>query len=65
MPAPMNIDDLPPALRKQLGIQKPRRHAFTKDRVRTWSLKTLAVLAELTPDQRRRVLEHALQLNRL
>lgn len=65
MPATMHVDDLPPALRKQLGISRPRQTAFSKDRVRTWSLKTLAVLAELTQDQRRRVLEHALKVNRL
>ncbi len=65
MPSSLNLDDLPPALRQQLGIPKPRQNAFRKDRVRTWSLKTLAVLAELTQDQRRRVLEHALRVNRL
>ena len=65
MPATMNVNDLPPAMLKQLGIRKPRTQDFTKESVRSWSLKTLAVLAELSQDQRRRVLEHALKVNRL
>ena len=65
MPATLNAKDLPPALLKQLGIPTPRQQNFTKETVRSWSLKTLALLAELTQDQRRRVLEHALMVNRL
>lgn len=65
MPATMNVNDLPPAMLKQLGIRKPRTQGFSKESVRSWSLKTLALLAELTQDQRRRVLEHALKVNRL
>jgi hypothetical protein len=61
----MNVKDLPPAMLKQLGIPKPRQQAFSKETVRSWSLKTLALLAELTQDQRRRVLDHALKVNRL
>jgi hypothetical protein len=63
MAATMNVNDLPPELRKQLKIRAPR--SFSKESVRSWSLKTLAVLAELSQDQRRRVLEHALRVNRL
>jgi hypothetical protein len=65
MPATMNVNDLPPAMLKQLGIPKPRKQSFSKETVRSWSLKTLALLAELSQDQRRRVLEHALKVNRL
>jgi hypothetical protein len=65
MAATLNAKDLPPALLKQLGIARPRQQSFTKEGVRSWSLKTLALLAELTQDQRRRVLEHALKVNRL
>jgi hypothetical protein len=65
MAIPLNVNDLPPAMLKQLGIRKPRRQGFTKESVRSCSLKTLALIAELTQDQRRRVLEHALKVNRL
>jgi len=64
MPATMNVNDLPPAMLKQLGIRKQKGQGFTKESVRSWSLKTLALLAELSQDQRRRVLEHALKVNR-
>jgi hypothetical protein len=65
MSASVNAKDLPPELLKQLGLRKPRQTGFSKDKVRTWSLRTLAVLADLSQDQRRRVLEHALKVNRL
>lgn len=65
MAATINPKDLPPALLKQLGIPKPRQQDFSKETVRSWSLKTLALLADLTQDQRRRVLEHALKVNRM
>lgn len=65
MAATLNAKDLPPELLKQLGIRNPKQQSFTKEGVRSWSLKTLALLAELTQDQRRRVLEHALKVNRL
>ena len=65
MAATIEAKDLPPALRKQLGIPKPRQQGFTKESVRSWALKTLALLVELSQDQRRRVLEHALKVNRM
>jgi hypothetical protein len=65
MAATLNVKDLPPALLKQLGIPRPRKQGFTKESVRSWSLKTLALLADLSQDQRRRVLEHALKVNRM
>lgn len=65
MAATLNVNDLPPAMLKQLGIRKPRSKGFSKESVRSWSLKTLAVLADLSQDQRRRVLEHAVKVNHL
>ena len=61
----LSVDELPPESLKQLGIKLPRRHGFTKESVRSWSLKVLALMAGLTQDQRRRVLAHALKVNRL
>jgi hypothetical protein len=65
MPATLNVNDLPPDMLKQLGIRKPRRQGFSKETVRSWSLKALAMMSGLTQDQRRRVLEHAMKVNRL
>ncbi len=66
MSAPkVSTNDLPPELRMQLGIRSPRRNSFTKESVRSRALKCLAVMADLTQDQRRRVLEHAAKVNRL
>ena len=59
------LEDLTPEQLNQLGVKLPRRHTFTKDEARSWSLKVLAVMSSLTQEQRRRVLEHAGKVNRL
>ena len=59
----VRAEDLPPELRKQLGVR--RKHSFNKETVRQHALKCLASIANLTQDQRRRVLEHALKVNKL
>jgi hypothetical protein len=61
----LSVDDLPPDQLKKLGLKVPRKRGFTKDTVRSWSLRVLAQLAILSQDQRRRVLEHAIKVNRL
>ena len=65
MAATMRYEDLPPELMKQLNLRKPRQSGFSKESVRSWSLKALAMMSELSQDQRRRVLEHAMKVNRL
>ena len=65
MPPSIHIDDIPDETRKRLGLKKTRRRQFTAEQTRAWSLRVLAQMAELTQDQRRRVLEHALKLNRV
>ena len=65
MAATIDASELSPELLKQLNIRKPRKQSFTKESVRSWSLKALAMMAELSQDQRRRVLEHALRVNKL
>ena len=48
MPATINLDDNGPEQRKQLGIRKPREAAsISKDELRGWSLKVLALMANL------------------
>lgn len=62
---PISIDDLTPAQRRELGLRKPRQIKFSADQVRTHALKVLAEIAHLTQDQRRRVLDHCLKVNRV
>tara|TARA_R100000234_G_scaffold105153_1_gene75258 strand:+ start:710 stop:931 length:222 start_codon:yes stop_codon:yes gene_type:complete len=53
-------------LRKAAGIDAPKRtrtNVFPIDRVRSEAIKVLAVIANLTPEQRKRVLCHAQKMN--
>jgi hypothetical protein len=63
MPASITLEDLDPEQRKQLGIRKPRETAFSKEDLRGWALKTLALMANLSRAERERVLKHALKVN--
>jgi hypothetical protein len=63
MPASIHVDHLDAEQRKQLGIRKPRESAFSKDELRGWALKTLALMANLSRAERERVLKHALKVN--
>jgi hypothetical protein len=65
MGATINIDDIPPATRKKLGLQKTRKRQFTAEKKRSWAIRVLASIAELSQDQRRQVLEHSLKLNKV
>ncbi len=65
MPATINADDLDPEQRKQLGIRKPREKAFSKDELRGWALKVLALMANLSRPERERVLKLALRVNKV
>jgi len=59
MAATLNINDLDADQRRELGIRKPRESQFSKDELRGWSLKILAVMANLSRSERDRVLKHA------
>jgi len=65
MPASIHLDDLDAEQRKNPRIGKPRETAFSKDELRGWALKTLALMANLSRTERERVLKHALKLNRV
>ena len=65
MPATINLDDIDPEQRKQLGIRKQRESTFSKDQLRGWSLKVLALMANLSRTERERVLRHALKVNKV
>lgn len=59
----LSIEDVPAEVRKRLGIKRPRKSAFTKDDVRRHAIRSLAVIADLSPRERERVLYHAIKLN--
>jgi hypothetical protein len=65
MPASINLDDIPPDQRKQMGLKTPRKSKFSQEEVRSWALKVLAAMAGLTRDERDRVLKHAAKVNKL
>jgi hypothetical protein len=65
MPATINLDDLDPEQRKAIGIRKPSETQFSKDELRGWSLKVLALMASLSRPERDRVLKHALKVNKV
>lgn len=61
----LTLDDLPKEARQKFGLRKPRQQQFSKDQVRTHALRVLAEIANLTQDQRQRVLAHCLKLNQV
>jgi hypothetical protein len=65
MAASLNAADIPPALARKLGVPRPKVAGFSKERVRSWAIRVLAEMSDLTQEQRRRVLEFAAKLNRL
>jgi hypothetical protein len=65
MPVSIHLEDLDAEQCKQLGIRRPRESAFSKEELRGWALKTLALMANLSRAERERVLKHPLKLNRV
>ena len=68
MPASIRLEDLTPEQRASVRRQTGRKRlagarAFTVDLERRHALRALAILAELTQDQRARVLRRALRAN--
>ena len=67
----MNITELDNETIKKLGLdqeykkatRKPRVQKFNKEQVRSNALKALGLLAAFSQDERRRILNHAIQLN--
>lgn len=64
MASRLNIADLTPEARKKYGVKAPRRTTFDKEAVRRYAIRCLAEIADLTQQNRRRVLEHALRVNK-
>jgi hypothetical protein len=65
MPAQVKLSELSAEVRKQLGVKSPRRRSLSLDNVRTHAIRVLAVIAELTPSERARVLRQAGRMNDL
>jgi hypothetical protein len=65
MAASINVADLDPEDRKKFGIRTPRDVQFSKEELRGWSLKILALMSSLTRAQRERVLRHAMRVNKV
>jgi hypothetical protein len=65
MRATINLDEIDAEQRKQLGIKKPRETQFSKEELRGWALKVLALMANLSRAERERVLKHALRVNKI
>ncbi len=60
----VNVNDLDKETRKKLGLKLTRQQSFSKEAVRSHAIRVLAEIADLTQDQRRRVLEHAIKVNK-
>lgn len=69
MPGTISAGELPPDVRKQIEaktgarVRASKRRSMTLDQVRTAAIRVLAVVAELTPAERERVLRHAGKMN--
>jgi len=63
MKGALKLDELTPELRRRLGV-RTRRTSFDKEAVRRYAIRCLAEIAELKQSDRRRVLEHALKVNK-
>ena len=67
------IEDMDQETAEKLGVldqwkkanRKPRETKFSKEQVRSNSMRVLNVIANLTQRQRERVLNHSLKLNEL
>ena len=64
MPATLNAADIPADVARKLKLPRTRA-GFSKEQVRSWAIRVLAEMANLTQEQRRRVLDFAARLNRL
>lgn len=59
----IDAKDLPPEVRRRLGMKTKRGRSMTLNEVRTHALRVLAVVADLSPAERRRVLRQATKVN--
>jgi hypothetical protein len=65
MAATLKATEIPSEMARRIGIPRSKTPGFTKEHVRSRALRLLAEISDLTQDQRRRVLDFALNLNRL
>lgn len=64
MAATIDVNDLTPEQRKQLGLTKRRGpRSMSAHEVKSYAFRVCNVVADLTPAERGRVLRQALKLN--
>ncbi len=63
MAASININDLTPDQRRELGLKKPKETTFKKEDVRKHAILVLSQIAHLSQTERKRVLQHAISCN--
>lgn len=65
MAGKVNLADIPAEVRARLNLPRaPRKsRSLSKNAVRTAAIRVLNVVADLSPQERRRVLKHAAALN--
>jgi hypothetical protein len=59
----VDLRDIPADVRKSLGLKRQARRSMTMHEVRSYSIRVLAVMADLQQSQRTRILRHALKVN--
>lgn len=62
----IRLEDLDPDFQQMLkeqGICEPRKHTFGIEEKSKYAIKVLAIIGNLTQDQRKRVLQHAIMMN--
>jgi hypothetical protein len=65
MPATISANAIPADVARKMKLPRQRPPAFSKEQVRSWAIRVLAEMANLTQEQRRRVLDFAARLNRI
>lgn len=59
----MNVNELTPKQRRDLGIRKIREQALKADDIRGYAIAALNQLRDLSQSERRRVVKHMTKMN--
>jgi|GEM_PF-2506046 len=64
-PNGVRLEDLPPDTRRKLGLASGRTTTFTLENVRARAINVLDEISDLTREERRRILEQAMKINKV